>query len=129
MNVEVSYYSKKLYIKEFEGDPLRDIDAIISELEQQRAAIERAISALREITGGAVRIPAPSKAPTAKKKRRISPAGLRRIIAANKRRWAAIKKADQSTPASNRMAATKKSSSKRHSSKKAAKKASSAAEA
>jgi hypothetical protein len=65
------------------------VENVISQLETQRSAIDRAISALREVTG---------KSPLAKvispssngqpRKRHLSPEGRRRIIEATKRRWA-----------------------------------------
>jgi hypothetical protein len=89
---------------------LKDIDNIITQLEEQKAAIERAISALRDIGGSApatvkkarrgrppgrppaaASAPAPAPAPL-KKKRRLSPEGRKRIIEALKKRWA-VKKA------------------------------------
>lgn len=84
---------------------MKDVDTIIADLENQRSAIERAIAALREIGGGAA-APAPRRpgrpvgsgkkaaAPAAAKKtRRLSPEGRRRIIEALKKRWAEKKAA------------------------------------
>jgi hypothetical protein len=69
---------------------LKDIQRIISDLEQQQAAIARAIAALREVGGDAAagvrKTAAKSAAP---RKRRISPEGRARISAAAKARWAA----------------------------------------
>jgi hypothetical protein len=76
-----------------------DISKVISRLEQQRASIDRAISALREVevtgTSAPVAIvksaaaPAPAAAGSApKKKNRLSAAGRRRIAEAAKRYWA-----------------------------------------
>ena len=88
---------------------MKDIDNIITQLEEQKAAIERAISALRDIAGSApatvkkarrgrppgrppAAASAPAPAPAPKKKRRLSPEGRKRIIEALKKRWA-VKKA------------------------------------
>ena len=79
---------------------MNQVDNIISQLEKQRVAIEKALSALREVAGaggavsGAKRVgrpPAATKtaAPAAKPKRRkLSAAGRKAIIAAAKKRWA-----------------------------------------
>ena len=67
---------------------MNDVENVISQLEQQRSAIDRAISALREITGS----PAGGREGRGTlhraKKRHLSPEGRRRIIEAAKRRWA-----------------------------------------
>jgi hypothetical protein len=78
---------------------MSDLGTIITDLERQRAAIERALSALREVEGSA--LPAPVKkrgrpkkvidAVPPTKKRILSPEGRRRIIEATKRRWAAVR--------------------------------------
>ena len=83
---------------------MKDVDSIISDLEQQRSAIERAIAALREI--GGVAAPQPrkvgrpvgsGKAVAKKKTRRLSPEGRKRIIEALKKRWAEKKAAEKSS--------------------------------
>jgi len=76
---------------------VNNVENVISQLETQRSAIDRAISALREATG---------KSPLAKfaspsgngqsRKRHLSPEGRRRIIEATKRRWAAKRAATTS---------------------------------
>ena len=94
---------------------MKDVDSIISDLEQQRSAIERAIAALREIGGASapqprkVGRPAGSGKRVAKKTRRLSPEGRRRIIEALKKRWAEKKAADK---ASARKAGGKKAARK-----------------
>ena len=66
---------------------MNDIENAISRLEKQRSAIDRALLALREISG-----PNTSKAqPVSQSKsrrRRLSPEGRRRIIEATKKRFA-----------------------------------------
>jgi hypothetical protein len=69
------------------------IATIITQLERQKTAIERALAALREIEG----IAPPAKAPVARKGG-MAPAGRRRISAALKKRWAA-RKAAEAAPA------------------------------
>jgi hypothetical protein len=77
---------------------------IIKRLETQKAAIEKALSALHEVAGGAMD-DAPVAAPVTTKKRgrpakrkgSMSPEGKARLVAALKKRWAA-KKAAQETP-------------------------------
>ena len=66
---------------------MNDIDNAISRLEKQRSAIDRALLALREISGPHT----PNAQPVSQsksRKRRLSPEGRRRIIEATKRRWA-----------------------------------------
>jgi hypothetical protein len=58
--------------------------SIITQLEQQKAAIEKALAALHGLDGGI-----PAQVPAAPRKRGMSPAGKRRLIAALKKRWAA----------------------------------------
>jgi hypothetical protein len=91
---------------------VNDLGKIISQLEHQRTAIERAISALREIDGssqsGAV-TPAIVEGKTTAQKRHISPEGRKRIIEATKRRWAA-KRAGETSGTSVQSAASPKSS-------------------
>lgn len=97
---------------------MADVDNIISDLEQQRDAIERAIEALREIAGGGTDAPVKSNRPgrprgsgsagvsaaPARTKRRLSPEGRNRIVEALKKRWAAKRVAQK--------AATKKGTKK-----------------
>ena len=69
---------------------MNDIDSVISRLEKQRSAIDRALLALREISGHNT----PKAQPVSQRKsrrRRLSPEGRRRIIEATKGRWAAKK--------------------------------------
>ena len=69
---------------------MKDVENVISQLEHQRSAIDRALSALREITGSAAtRVDGHRISQSKTKKRHLSPEGRRRIIAATKRRWAA----------------------------------------
>jgi hypothetical protein len=72
-----------------------DIGKIITQLEVQKAAIERAISALRAV--GASGRGKGSAAPGVKagrRRSRLSPEGRRRIAEAARRRWAAKRAAD-----------------------------------
>jgi len=78
----------------------------IAQLEAQRASIERAISALREIDGitpSAARPVAPAvrrgRPPQAKRKGHLSPEGRARLVAAQKKRWAEKKAASASPTA------------------------------
>ena len=82
---------------------MNNVDSIISQLEGQRSAIERAIAALRDISapGPAVvkrgrtgRPPGPVSTPK-KKKRRLSDEGRERIIEALRKRWAKKRTAQQ----------------------------------
>ena len=73
---------------------------VIARLESQRASIERALSALREVDGlsTAPAAAAPGPPVKAKRKGRLSPDGRARLVAALKKRWAA-KKAQAASPA------------------------------
>jgi hypothetical protein len=109
----LSYYSVNWVQAEVrattEGDFLKDIETIISQLEEQRSAIERAISALRDIGGSEAilvkkgrpgRPPAiAGDSPAPVSKRRLSPEGRKRIVQALKKRWAAKKAAGKRTGA------------------------------
>jgi hypothetical protein len=87
---------------------------IISQLEQQKTAINRAIVALRGLDGVDGNAQADSAAPvvSATLKGRMTPEGKRRLVAALKKRWAAKKAAQGATaetPAPARTATKKKS--------------------
>jgi hypothetical protein len=75
---------------------VNEIPGIISRLERQRTALERAISALRDMEGAQ----ATAKTGTAgtpargRKKSRLSAAGRRRIAEAARKRWAEKRAAD-----------------------------------
>jgi hypothetical protein len=72
---------------------VNNVENAISQLEKQRSAIDRALSALREVTGSASARTDGNVIPQGKrKKRHLSPEGRRRIIEAIKRRWAAQRK-------------------------------------
>ena len=78
---------------------MNDINRIISELERQRIAIERAISALRDVSAPAattsqVSASKATKKSSPRKKRQLSEEGRQRIIEATKKRWAAKRAAD-----------------------------------
>jgi len=83
---------------------VNNVENVISQLETQRSAIDRAISALREVAGKSplaqVTSPSSNGQP---RKRHLSPEGRRRIIAATKKRWAA-KRANGEGAASKRTA-------------------------
>ena len=89
---------------------MNEIGKIISQLEHQRASIERAIAALREIDNPsqaeALTPPAASKKAT--RKRQISPEGRKRIAEATRQRWAAKKAAAVSETASEKVSAPKR---------------------
>lgn len=69
---------------------------IISQLEKQKLAIERALAALTSVeneTPSAVEAIATTKTRKAAKKRGISDEARERIAAAQRKRWAAVRKA------------------------------------
>jgi hypothetical protein len=78
---------------------------VITRLERQRTAIERALSALREIDGQAptnsrvVAAGAPAGPRKAKRKGGMTPDGRRRLSEALKKRWAAKRAASALPPA------------------------------
>ena len=101
---------------------MNDIDSIISDLEQQRSAIDRAISALREVTGTHTASSVTASAPrdgAATKKRTITPAGRKRSAEAMRRRWAAKRvgaeavKATQESASGQKQGADKKATTKK----------------
>jgi len=85
-------------------DPIADI---INRLEQQQAAIDGALTALRGIAGSS-RSTAPNSnskvGRPVKRQRRLSAEGRRKIAEAARKRWAAIKAAKGApTPASEKI--------------------------
>ena len=77
---------------------MSDVDQMIASLEQQRAAIDEAIQALRNVSAAPAskRAGRPAtKTGAPKKKRRLSPEGRRHIVEALKRRWAAKRAAQK----------------------------------
>jgi hypothetical protein len=106
-----------------------ELEKTISDLERQREAIDRAISALREITGTARTTTKRSSIASLnlkkRGKRRITPEGKARIAEAQRQRWAA-KRAAEAQAASKRAAAStpkKQSRGKKAAKKKAGAKA------
>lgn len=96
---------------------MSDITGVIADLERQRDAIDRALSALRALGGPAPRRPGRPKkmtgtpATTVAKKRVLSPAGRKRIVEALKKRWAAKKAAAAAQQSAAKKAPAKKSAS------------------
>jgi hypothetical protein len=87
---------------------LSQIADVISELEHQKDAIDRALSALRAIgTSGPKLGSANNSGGMSRGKRRLSAEGRRNIIAALKKRWAE-KRAAQDSTASKKAAPAKK---------------------
>jgi len=72
---------------------------VIVRLENQKAAIDRALAALREFDdSGVAKRPASTKAATKKAKKRVMSAEARKAIGdAARKRWAAVKKAAKKT--------------------------------
>lgn len=71
--------------------------SIITQLERQKAAIEKALAALHSLDGS---LPEQAAAPApAKRKGGMTPEGKQRLIAALKKRWAAKKRAAAAAPA------------------------------
>ncbi len=80
----------KFHLVAIERNRVNNVENVISQLETQRSAIDRALEALREVAG---------KSPLAamrgnngrRRKRHLSPEGRQRIIEATKKRWAAAR--------------------------------------
>ncbi len=73
-----------------------DLDLLATALigyRQRRAELDAAIFELRRRIDGGAPIAAAAKTKPARKKRRLSPEGRARIIAATKKRWAAARRA------------------------------------
>ena len=87
---------------------MNNVENVISQLETQRSAIDRAISALREVAGKSplAKVTSPSSNGQPRK-RHLSPEGRRRIIAATKKRWAA-KRTNGAGTASKRTATSRR---------------------
>lgn len=66
---------------------------VITQLEQEKAVIERALAALHGLNGIAAPAPASQVSAPAKRKGGMTPEGKQRLIAALKKRWAAKKRA------------------------------------
>ena len=106
---------------------MNDIAKAISQLERQRATIDHAIAALREVEALAptahASSPGPSKAGKKTVKRRMSAEGRKRISEAAKKRWAE-KRAAEALPA--KKATSVKKTARRGGTKKTARAAASA---
>ena len=79
---------------------MNNVANTIDQLEKQRSAIDRALSALREIAEPSGTTRTAAARDQSQPKRHLSPEGRRRIIAATKKRWAAERaaKAAQGRP-------------------------------
>lgn len=87
---------------------MTDLQQIISNLEQQKAAIEKALAALRGLSAGAPERRGPGRPPGTRRPGRppnkrslISEEGRRRIAEAQRERWAAKKAAAKKTAGRN----------------------------
>jgi hypothetical protein len=79
-----------------------DLTSIITELQQQRAAIERALSVLREIGSGGIAAPTPAKRrgrPPGSKNQGASVEARNRRSEGQRRRWAAKRASETPAPA------------------------------
>jgi hypothetical protein len=74
------------------------LNGIITQLERQKTAVERALAALRSIEGTETPASTPSSSGPAKRKGGMTPEGRKRLSAALRKRWAA-KKAAKGAPA------------------------------
>ena len=85
---------------------MNNVENVISQLETQRSAIDRAISALREVAGKSPLATMPGNNGQ-RRKRHLSPEGRRRIVEATKKRWAA-QRANGTGSASKRTASSRR---------------------
>lgn len=93
------------------------LEDIISRLEQQRSAIESALTALRDLGGSSAANVAPAaSAPAARsrarRKGRMTPEGRKRLADAMKKRWAVKRTAAQAKKSASKKAAAKKAVAK-----------------
>ena len=78
---------------------MNNIENVIKQLERQKAAIDKAITALREVGDVTVQQSSATKgtATQASRKRRISSEGRKRIAEAMRRRWATKRAAEKAS--------------------------------
>ena len=68
-------------------------EGVIAQLEQQKAAIDKALAALRDVDGAGGSAATPASEAPATRKGGMTPEGKARLVAALKKRWAAKKRA------------------------------------
>ncbi len=88
------------------------ISAAIAGFEAQKRRIDEQITELRQMLNPAARDGAAPPAPAKKSKRRISAAGKRAIVEAQRKRWAAVRAAEK-TAAGAATASRKKASARK----------------
>jgi hypothetical protein len=88
--------------------PMNGIDNIIAQLEQQKAAVERALETLRDFDQTGSVTPAKATSKAAARKGGMTPEGRRRLALAMKRRWAAKRTGAQAKKVTPRKATAKK---------------------
>ena len=99
---------------------MNEIANIISRLENQKAAIDRALEALQDFAAtGSITPPQSGRKRTPARKGGMTPEGRRRLALAMKRRWAAKRTGVQAKKATTRKATTKKATAKKATAKKA----------
>jgi len=81
------------------------LNGIIAQLARQKTAIERALSALRDVDG--TEAPTQASSAPATRKGGMTPAGRRRLSLALKKRWAAKRAAEGSTASTQKPASRK----------------------
>jgi len=94
---------------------MNDLSSIIRQLEGQKSAIERALSALREASGmSESRLSSADRTPPPKKprKHRLSAEGRERIAEAARRRWAAKRATKESRQSTAKKASARKKQAK-----------------
>jgi hypothetical protein len=74
---------------------MTDLSRIVQDLEQQRDAIDKALTALRDVGGAKAATTSSTKAVGPPRKRQMSEAGRKAIGDAARRRWAAQKSASE----------------------------------
>jgi hypothetical protein len=92
---------------------MTDLSHIIQDLEQQLDAIDKALTALREVGGARATTISPTKAVGRPRKRQMSEAGRKAIGDAARRRWAAQKSASEAANTGTAKRSSKRSATKK----------------
>lgn len=71
---------------------MADLDSIIKQLEEERSRIDAAIAALKIVTSPSKTAKSKASVKTSHRRWKMSAAGRAKIVAAQKKRWAATKK-------------------------------------
>ena len=84
---------------------MNDLDNIVANLERQREAIDKALEALRGVSGASTDVGRPAARKAANKRTGLTEEGRRRLSENMRKRWAAKRTAGQSRRARKRRSA------------------------